>query len=83
MKEGILIAAAIVIIFFVSQFIRKKLSPKTNLFISIISFVTLVVFFITTWKNNFTTIQVIVLIAFAIIRSITLFKRYRRLYKAW
>lgn len=81
MKEGILIAAAIVIIFFISQFIRKKLSPKTNLFISIISFAILVVFFITTWKNNFTTIQVIVLIVFAIIHSITLFKRYRRLYK--
>ena len=81
MKEWILIALAIIIIFFVSQFIRKKLSPKTNLFISVISFVILNALFITSWKNNFTTVQVIVLIVFAIVHSISLFKKYKVLYK--
>ena len=65
--EWILITVAIITFYLVSNYIRKQLSPKTNLIISLIGFMGLIsMFFIRNTKDRFTSLQLIVLSIFAV-----------------
>lgn len=76
--EWILITVAIITFYLVSNYIRKQLSPKTNLIISLIGFMGLVIMFISA-KDRFTTLPLIVFIVIAIIYLVTLYFRFKKL----
>ncbi len=78
--ELILILAAIFLFALISWFIKKQLSPKTNIVISLLGLTALIcMFFIRGHRQNFNTIQQIVLLIFAIGYYFYLFYRYKKL----
>ena len=91
MKEWMLIASAILLIFTImllfssfirSRFIQKKISPKTQLIISSGVYIILIPFFIIDALNpHFKTASLIEVAIIVIIYPILLYKKYKRLYK--
>lgn len=78
--EWILITVAIITFYLVSNYIRKQLSPKTNLIISLIGFMGLIsMFFIRNTKDRFTSLQLIVLSIFAVGYCFYLYYRFKRI----
>jgi|GEM_PF-6796396 len=78
--EWILITIAIITIYLVSNYIRKQLSPKTNLIVSLICFLALIsMFFIRNTKDRFTSWQLIVLSIFAVGYCFYLYYRFKKL----
>ncbi len=83
--EWIFIALAIILIFFVSQFLEKylgsKLKPKRRLLFSFLWFMIFMIYFfyLNAGKNNFTTFQLSVMTAFAVGYLISFYYRYKKL----
>lgn len=78
--EFIFIIAAIVILFLVAYFIKKRLSPKTNWFISVIGFAALIaVFFIMGIIDRITTTESIILSICVVVYCFYLYHRYKNL----
>ena len=78
--EWVLITIAIITIFLISEYLRKRLTPKTNLLISLGAFIALLImFFADRAQDRFTTIQLIVLVIFAVGNCFYLYYRYKKL----
>ena len=83
--EGIIILTAVVLLFLISQYLKKVIGPKfkpsTKLFLSLTWFLCLMAFIIITnvGKNNFTKPQLTVLIVFSILYLIYFYWKYKRL----
>jgi hypothetical protein len=79
-SEWLLLGGVIFVLIFVSAFVRKKIQSKARLWISLISFVALMVFFIASRvKDRFTTIQLLVLIAFVLVWLISFYGQYKEI----
>ena len=74
--EIILIIGIILIILFSSEIIRVKLKPKTRLLVSLVSFIILMTLFIV--RHHFSTSQLILLIAIAIMWGDSFYNRYKK-----
>ncbi len=85
MMEWILILAAIIIIFFVSQFLKKLLAPKikpeVRLLFSLGCFLILISIFLIKdiGNKNFTLFQQIILVAFSIGYLTSFYFRYKKI----
>jgi hypothetical protein len=81
--EWVLIAVAILLIFFVSQFLKRylgsKLKPKTRLLFSFLWFMIFMAYTLTAAKNNFTSFQQFIMMAFSVAYLISFDYRYKKL----
>lgn len=76
--ETIFIIVAITVIFLFSMYIRFRLNPKTNLIISSLGFIFLIMMFVKA-KDRFTTPSLIFFGVIAIIYLVTIYLRYKKL----
>lgn len=82
--EWIIILTTIVLIFLISQYLKKligpKLKPTTKLFLSFAWFICFITLIITTdlRKNNFTQPELFVMIAFSIGYLIYFYFKYKK-----
>ena len=83
--EGIIILTAVVLLFLISQYLKKVIGPKfkpsTKLFLSLTWFLCLMAFIIITdiRKNNFTKPQLFVMIVFSVGYLFYFYWKYKKL----
>ena len=86
--EWILISIAIIVIFIITQFLKKQLGatlkPKTRLLFSFLWFIIFMIyiFYINAGKNHFTFFQQFIMIAFVVGYLISFYLRYKKLNQA-
>ena len=77
--EWVFIGGILIGYFFLSQYIRSRLSIKTNLILSFVWFIALVIFFFAIdAEHRFNTMQLIVLAVAAILWMIIFFYRLKK-----
>ena len=79
MNEWLLIAIAIIALFFISTYLRTRINPKTSLLISLVCFAGLMTYFVYHLTQHFSYVMLIVLSIYGFGTIANLYKRYREL----
>ncbi|CAN5878826.1 hypothetical protein BH11BAC4_BH11BAC4_10680 [soil metagenome] len=79
MSEWYFIAGFILIVFAFNWFLRKRFSSRTNLIISAVSFVVLMIMFLTSLIRNFSWVTLIIVIFYFSMTLFNLVLKYKNL----